>query len=83
MSFSVIALQEICTENVSLITMALKTGVIIGTNTFSAIGFTIERKSGVPAQTSQPITVTIVNGSGATEPFFKEAPVVIALMEFS
>ncbi|MDI6047825.1 ice-binding family protein [Flavobacterium yafengii] len=52
------------TENVSLITMALKTGVIIGTNTFSAIGFTIERKSGVPAQTSQPITVTIVNGSG-------------------
>ena len=54
----------VITENSSLITMTLKTGVIIGTNTFSAIGFTIERKSGVPAQTSQPITVTIVNGSG-------------------
>ncbi len=51
-------------ENGSFITMTLKTAVVIGTNTFSAIGFTIERKPDVPAQTSQPITVTIINGSG-------------------
>jgi hypothetical protein len=54
----------VITENGSFITMTLKTGVVIGTNTFSAIGFTIELKSGVPTQTSQPITVSIVNGSG-------------------
>ena len=52
------------TEDGFSLTMILKTGVIIGINTFSSIGFTIERKPGVPAQTSQPITVTIVNGSG-------------------
>jgi hypothetical protein len=52
------------TEDGFSITMTLKLGVIIGTNTFSSIGFTIERKPDVPAQTSQPITVTIVNGSG-------------------
>jgi hypothetical protein len=46
------------------ITMTLKTGVIIGANTSSAIGFTIARKPDVPTQTSQPITVSIVNGSG-------------------
>jgi hypothetical protein len=45
-------------------TITLKTGFLIGTNTFSAIGFTINRKTGTPTQTTQPITVTIVNGSG-------------------
>jgi hypothetical protein len=52
------------TENGFVITMTLKSGVIIGTNTSSSIGFSIERKLDVPTQTSQPITATIVNGSG-------------------
>jgi hypothetical protein len=46
------------------ITMTLKTGFIIGANTSSGIGLTIARKPDVPTQTSQPITVSIVNGSG-------------------
>ena len=54
----------VITENSLFITTTLKAGVVIGTNTFSAVGFTIELKSGVPTQTSQPITATIVNGSG-------------------
>jgi hypothetical protein len=49
----------------SFITMTLKLGVIISADTFSRIGFTIERKPGIPAQTSEPITVTIVEGSGS------------------
>jgi hypothetical protein len=49
----------------SFITMTLKPGVIISADTFSRIGFTIERKPGIPAQTSEPITVTIVEGSGS------------------
>jgi len=53
------------TENALFITMTLKSGVVIGANTFSAIGLTIERNLDVPSQTSQPITVTIVNGSGS------------------
>jgi hypothetical protein len=53
------------TENPLYIQMTLKTGVIIGANASSAIGFSIVRKADVPAQTSQPITVTIVNGSGS------------------
>ncbi|MFT6045670.1 MAG: hypothetical protein ACI9WC_001371, partial [Arenicella sp.] len=36
----------------------------IGPNGFSSIGFTIARGAGIPAETTQPITVTIVNGSG-------------------
>jgi hypothetical protein len=54
----------VITENGSFITMTLKLGIIIGTNTSSSIGFTIARKPDVPAQTSQPITVTIINNSG-------------------
>jgi hypothetical protein len=52
------------TEAPHFITMTLKQGVIIATNTFSAIGFKIIRKPGVPTHTTQPITVAIVNGSG-------------------
>ncbi len=55
----------IITENGSFVTMTLKTTAIIGANLLSAVGFTITRKPAVPAQTSQPITVTIVNGSGS------------------
>ena len=54
----------VITEDSLFITMTLKAGVIIGANTFSAIGFSITLNSNVPTQTSQPITVTIVNGSG-------------------
>jgi hypothetical protein len=53
------------TENPLFITMTLKAGVVIGANTFSAIGFAIERNVGVPSQTAQPITATIVDGSGS------------------
>jgi hypothetical protein len=52
------------TEDPLFITVTLKLGVIIGMNSFSKIGFTIERKPNIPAQTSQSITVSIVNGSG-------------------
>jgi uncharacterized repeat protein (TIGR01451 family) len=52
------------TEDPLFITVTLKSGVIIGMNSFSKIGFTIERKPNIPAQTSQSITVSIVNGSG-------------------
>jgi hypothetical protein len=45
--------------------MTLKPGVVIGSNLFSRIGFNIERNSNVPSQTYQPITVTIVEGSGS------------------
>jgi len=54
----------IITEDSLFITVTLKSGVIIGTNTSSKIGFTIERKSDIPTQTTQSITVTIVEGSG-------------------
>ncbi|MFT5928469.1 MAG: hypothetical protein ACI805_001592, partial [Candidatus Azotimanducaceae bacterium] len=37
----------------------------IGPNGFSSIGFTIARGAGIPAETTQYITVTIVNGSGS------------------
>ncbi len=53
------------TETSSFITMTLKAGVTIGANTYSAIGFSITLKPNVPSQTVQPITATIVNGSGS------------------
>jgi hypothetical protein len=53
------------TENGLFITMTLKTTSVIGANLFSAVGFTIARQPNVPAQTSQPITVTIVNSTGS------------------
>lgn len=52
------------TEDLLFVTLTLKIGVVIPKNTFSAIGFTLVRKLDVPAQTSQPITVTVLNGSG-------------------
>jgi hypothetical protein len=56
------------TPNGSFIKMTLKAGAnyIIAENTYSAIGFTINRKSGLgETQTSQSITVSILNGSGS------------------
>jgi len=53
------------TENGAFITMTLKTTAVIGANSISAIGFTIARQPNVPAQTSQPITATILNGTGS------------------
>jgi hypothetical protein len=52
-------------EDASFVTMTLKPNVIIGPNSFSRIGFNIERKPNVAAQTYQPITVTIVEGTGS------------------
>jgi hypothetical protein len=51
-------------EGQSFITMTLNTDAIIGANLFSSIGFEIKRNEGVPTQTTQSITVTIVNESG-------------------
>jgi hypothetical protein len=53
------------TENGSFIVLTLKTTAVIGANSISAIGFTIARQPNVPAQTSQPITATILNGTGS------------------
>jgi hypothetical protein len=53
------------TQNGFFITMTLKTGVIIGASAYSAIGFSIARKLDVPTFTQQPLTATIVNGSGS------------------
>jgi hypothetical protein len=58
------------TESGLFITMTLKTGVIIGANASSSIGFSIARKPNVPTQTSQPITVTIVDGSGLDSQYY-------------
>jgi hypothetical protein len=52
-------------EDASFVTMTLKPNVTIGPNSFSRIGFNIERKPNVAAQTYQPITVTIVEGTGS------------------
>jgi hypothetical protein len=52
------------TEDALFITMTLKAGVVIGANSLSAIGFTITRNGAVAPQTTQPLTVTLVNGSG-------------------
>jgi hypothetical protein len=65
------------TENSTFITITLKAGVVIGANTFSAIGFTIELNPGVPAQTLIPITTVIVNGSGADSNDFNNTKNVI------
>ena len=53
------------TENPIFITVTLKPNVVIDVNAFSSIGFTIERKTNVPNQTWQPLTATIINGTGA------------------
>ena len=53
------------TENSSFITVKLKPNITIGASMFSSIGFTIQRKPNIPNQTWQPITATIVNGSGS------------------
>ncbi len=59
------------------ITITLKAGVVIGANTFSAIGFTIELNPGVPTQTLIPITTVVVNGSGADSNDFNNTKNVI------
>jgi hypothetical protein len=53
------------TEDLGFITMTLKDGVVILEDTSSAIGFTIERNVGVPSSTAQPVTATILDGSGS------------------
>jgi uncharacterized repeat protein (TIGR01451 family) len=57
-------------ENATTITMTLKDGKIIASNSFSSIGFTINRGSDVPTQTNQSITVAVVNGSGGDSEVF-------------
>lgn len=51
-------------ETSFFITVTLKPGVIINSNGFSRIGFTINRKNGVAANTIQNLSVTIINSSG-------------------
>jgi uncharacterized repeat protein (TIGR01451 family) len=68
----------IITENSFIITMISKPGVIIEANTFSSIGFTVTRELDIPTQTTQPITITITNGSGEdSQPFNNTYNIVI------
>ena len=60
----------IISEDAFIITMTLKPGKTIAANSFSSIGFSINRGSDVPTQTNQSITVTIVNGSGGDSEVF-------------
>ena len=54
----------VITEDPLFVTMTLKVGVVIGANTSSAIGLAVTRNPSIAPQTSQPITVTILNGTG-------------------
>ncbi len=54
----------IITEDPLFITVTLKLNVLINASSFSSVGFTITRNSSIPPQTWQPITATIVTGSG-------------------
>ena len=53
------------TENSLFITATLKPSLVIGSNLFSSVGFSITRKANVPPHTWQPITATIVNTTGS------------------
>ncbi|NBA78864.1 tandem-95 repeat protein, partial [Emticicia sp. ODNR4P] len=55
------------TENASFITVTAKPGVVIPPNGKKTVGFTATRKVGVPSNTSQNITVTIIYGSAGEE----------------
>lgn len=50
-------------ENANFITVTAKTGITIAANGSKAIGFTATRKTGIPINTTQNITATIINGS--------------------
>ncbi len=52
------------TQDAFFITATLKPSAVIPANSFSRVGFNITRNVGVAANTSQNLTVTIVNGSG-------------------
>ena len=54
----------IFTENTFFITCTLKPGKVIGGFGLSPVGFTITRNAGVPINTTQNITVTIITNSG-------------------
>ena len=53
------------TENSFFITATSKPSMAIDSYSFSSIGFEIFRKPNIPNQTWQPITITILNGSGS------------------
>ncbi|MDI9865666.1 hypothetical protein QM480_15080 [Flectobacillus sp. DC10W] len=55
------------TENTNFITVTAKPGITIPQNGKKIIGFTATRKAGVPSNTSQNITVTIIYGSAGEE----------------
>jgi hypothetical protein len=55
------------TENANFITVTAKAGVVIPQNGKKTVGFTATRKTGVPSNTSQNITVTIIYGSAGEE----------------
>lgn len=50
-------------ENANFITVTAKTGITIAANGSKVIGFTATRKTGIPINTTQNITATIINGS--------------------
>jgi len=55
------------TENANFITVTAKAGVVIPPNGKKTVGFTATRKTDVPSNTSQNITVTIIYGSAGEE----------------
>lgn len=55
------------TENVNFITATAKAGVTVPPNGSNVVGFKAIRKTGVPSNTSQNITVTIIYGSAGEE----------------
>ena len=54
-------------ETDSYITLTSKAGVTVGANSNKVVGFSIGRKAGVPQNTQQNITVSIVDSSGGEQ----------------
>ena len=51
-------------ENSNFITVTAKTGIVIPAGGGKQIGFTVTRKTGIPSNTKQTITVIVIFGSG-------------------
>ena len=54
-------------ETDNYITVTSKAGVVLGANSNKAVGFSVSRKTGIPENTQQNITVSIVTNSGGEQ----------------
>ncbi|WP_420147862.1 aryl-sulfate sulfotransferase [Spirosoma sp.] len=54
-------------ETDNYITVTSKSGIVVGANLNKAIGFSISRKAGIPTNTKQNITVSVVANSGGEQ----------------